>query len=137
MIQPLAVKNMEIIKRNFIVLLISTFAYWLAFQGGSKLIELYVVVNLNAPVLPIVLIEQSLIPLIMGYMTCNYLTANNKLTPLLVLAMPLIMVILSLIYSRNENGEFMFEPMSLFLTIISLQFIFVLIGSYISYARNE
>ena len=128
---------MEIIKRNFIVLLISTFVYWLAFQGGSKLIELYVVVNLNAPVLPIVLIEQSLIPLIMGYVTCNYLTTNNKLTPLLVLGMPLIMVVMSLIYSRNENGEFIFEPMSLFLTIISLQFIFVLIGSYISYARNN
>jgi len=128
---------MKIMKRNFIVLLISTFIYWLAFQGGSKLIELYVIVNLNAPVLPIVLIEQSVIPLILGYYTCNFLTTNNKLTPLLVLVMPLIMLAMSLIYSRNENGEFTFQPISLFLTIISLQFIFILIGSYLSYAKNS
>ena len=128
---------MEIMKRNFIVLLISTFIYWLAFQGGSKLIELYVIVNLNAPVLPIILIEQSFIPLILGYYTCDFLTTNNKLAPLLVLVMPLLMVIMTLIFSRNENGEFRFEPMWLFFTIVSLQFIFILIGSYISYARNS
>jgi len=128
---------MEIIKRNTIVLLVSTFFYWLAFQGGAKLIERYVVVNLNAPVLPIILIEQSLIPLVMGYITCKFLITTNKLAPLLVLVMPLFLVIMSLIFSRNENGEFVFEPISLFLTIISIQFIFVLIGSYISYAKNS
>ena len=48
---------MNITRNNIIVLTVSAVLYAVAMRGGSMLIEIYVL-NVDAPVLPIVLLEQ-------------------------------------------------------------------------------
>ena len=129
--------NVSCMKINILLLIISTGAYALAFQFASFLFAQYMV-HFNGPVLPIVALEQTIIPFIFGYYVYKYLNISGALSPLLVLLMPVTVILVATVIDiiKGENVT-IYEHTTAYLVIASTQFIFITIGAYVQFWNKQ
>lgn len=91
-------------KNNILVMIIGVFLYVIAFQIAGFLFELYMI-HIKGPVLPVVLLEQSIIPFIFGFYVYKYLKIKGKLSPLVVLLMPTCLIIPSTVWDIIQGED--------------------------------
>ena len=122
-------------KKNIQVIIFGFVLYVIAFQIAGYLFELYIV-HIKGPVLPIVLLEQSIIPFIFGFYVYKYLQVYGKLSPLIVLIMPVCLIIPSTIWDIIQGEDvttFMYT--GLYITVVVIQLVFVVFGAYIQFFK--
>ena len=124
-------------KKNILLLIISVGAYALAFQFASLLFAKYMI-HINGPVLPIVVLEQTIIPFIFGYYVYKYLNISGALSPLLVLLIPitviLVTTVIDIIQGKNVT---IYEHTTAYLVIASTQLVFITIGAYVQFWNKQ
>lgn len=122
-------------KKNIQVIIIGFVLYVIAFQIAGYLFKLYMV-HIKGPVLPIVLLEQSIIPFVFGFYVYKYLKVYGVLSPFIVLVMPICLIIPSTIWDIVQGEDVtIFMYTGLYITVVVMQLVFVVFGAYIQFFK--
>jgi len=105
--------------------------YWLLFRLATFLFEQYLI-YIRGPVLPILLAEHTLLPLVFGYYWFREYSKIYNSTPLIALVMPATTISIATIWDIMGGKDVtVYKHTVLFLIVVSLQLIFVVAGSFL------
>jgi hypothetical protein len=124
-------------KRNLIVLIIGAILYGLVFRVVTLILGQIIQSGL-APVMPFIIIGQTLVPLIFGFILTKYLTFNNLKSVFIVILIPLSNFLIFWLTAPAENKTFDNSTDLFFLfLVVFVQPLFISIGAFIQYRIKE
>ncbi len=111
-------------------------SYRVVFIIAGLLFEQYLI-HIKGPSVPILLLEQSIIPFFFGFYVYKLLKFKGKFSPFLVVFMPLSIVVVNTVLEIISNEKLtILELPFLFVVVMILQLMFVTIGAYVEYFKN-
>ena len=120
-------------KKIILILIAGIILYNIVFRTASLLLEQYII-HAVGPVLPVMIIEQSLIPFIFGYFLYKYLPYTNLGSIFIVLIIPVVNFTLSYVTASAEEVAFNNSgDILLLLLIVVLQPVFITLGAFLQY----
>ncbi len=120
-------------KKTILIIIFGVILYNIAFRTASLLLEQYINYAIG-PILPIIIIEQSLIPFVFGFFVYKYLSFSSISSVFIVLIIPVVNFTLSYATATaeevaiNHSGDLL-----LLLLIVILQPVFIIAGSFVQY----
>ena len=122
--------------KNVPVIIIGIIVYGLTFQVASLMFEKYLI-YIQGPALPFLLVEQTLIPFVLGFYVYKYLNLEGNLSPLVVIIMPICLIVPFTLWDVIKGDDVtLYEHTLLFMLVASLQLLFVILGSYTQYMKK-